>query len=255
MKNNTEIINLYVALLRKVLDSNQSYWTDWNNEVKIICNIDDGDKKIDFIIDALYLLEDTQLAKENYFKFDLTGPTKYKDFGEIYLRMYGIYNACYLQKQAIYTLIKNIISNEYSNISQVIDKMEIFEYRKIFASHTTNVDDRKNKNHHSYILSRHDLVSGRIMGYTSNKNEEVEFKDGLLYSQIEAWDCETIKILNKICEKIIEKYNKHFIASSDKEPWDKIFDRIQRFKNGTCYFSGNIFDLNSIEINFHSVGN
>lgn len=250
MKNINESLNHYVSLLRKIIDSSQHYWMDWENEVKIICNVDEKENKIGFILDALYLLEDSQLAKENYYKFGLTGPTKYNESGEMYLRMYGIYNACYLQKQAIYTLIQIIIPDEYTPISNEIDKMEVFEYRKIFASHTTNVGHGNNK--HSYILSRHDLKSDRVMGYSSNKNEQIEFKDGILSSQIEKWDCEAVRLLNRICEKIINKYNHHFKDSPDKEPWDIIFNRIKRLTNGETHFAGDIFDINSIEFNIVS---
>jgi len=241
-------MNYYISLLRKIIDSSQPYWTDWNNEVKVICNINEKEDKIGFILDALYLLEDTQLAKENYNRFDLTGPTKYKDFGEMYLRMYGIYNACYLQKQAIFTLLEIILTDILDQVKNDINKFEIFEYRKIFAAHTSNVGYKKNK--HSYILSRHDLEHNRIMGYTSNKTDDVEFKDGFLSSQIETWDCEAIKLLSKINEEIISKYNKYFIDSSDKKPWDVIFNRIQRLSTSECQFAGDIFDLNSIEVNF-----
>lgn len=251
MNQRNDIITHYVSLLRKILDSSQSYWTDWDNEVKIICNASEGDKKIGFILDALYLLEDTQLAKENYLRFDLTGPTKYNDFGEMYLRMYGIYNACYLQKQAILTLLENIISKTTSSeINNKIQNLEIFQFRDIFASHTTNYDYREKK--HSFILSRHDLKSGRIMGYSSNKNDGIDFKDGILSSQIEKWDCEATKLLHTICEKIIVKYNQHFTDSSDKEPWDIIFNRIQKLDKGESQFAGDIFDINSIEFNFVS---
>ncbi len=248
MKNINETINHYISLLRKIIDSSQAYWTDWNNEVKIICNIDEKEDKIGFVLDALYLLEDTQLAKENYYKFGLSGPTKYNEFGEMYLRMYGIYNACYLQRQAIYTLLEIILPDEYTHISKEINRMEVFEYRKIFASHTVNVGHGNKK--HSYILSRHDLESDRIMGYTSNKNTENEFKDGTLSSQIETWDCEVIKQLSTISEKTINKYNQYFNASSDKKPWDVILNRIQRLSKGECQFAGDIFDLDSIEMNF-----
>ena len=62
---------------------------DWN----VLCSLMD-------------VLGDTELAKGNFVKFYLSGPTKIRDYGEQYLRLYGIVNAVYLQKFAIISLIE-----------------------------------------------------------------------------------------------------------------------------------------------------
>lgn len=90
-------IDLFVAFLRKLVDSSRGHWDDCNKQILLVFGIDDHNK-LNFIIDSLYLIEDTQLAKLNFREFGASGPTKYKNFGEVYLRIYGIYNACYLQK-------------------------------------------------------------------------------------------------------------------------------------------------------------
>ncbi|MEM9391533.1 MAG: hypothetical protein AAGA02_13735 [Bacteroidota bacterium] len=48
-------------------------------------------------LSGIFLLEDTSQAIDNYFEFGLEGPTKYKNFGERYLRLYGLLNSAYMQ--------------------------------------------------------------------------------------------------------------------------------------------------------------
>ena len=52
------------------------------------------------------VLNDTELAKENFIKYGIGGPTKISDIGEQYLRLYGITNSIYLQKSAVLAFIE-----------------------------------------------------------------------------------------------------------------------------------------------------
>ena len=244
--NNSQIIDHFIRLLRKIADSSQSYWSNWEIEVREIFNIDVKTSKISFILDALYLLEDTQLAKDNFSRFNLSGPTKYKDIGEVFLRLYGIYNACYLQKQAILTLFEIVIPKEYSNVVKLINKLELFEYRKIFASHTSNVGHKKAK--HSYILGRDGLDIGHIEGYSTNKGKEIDFKKGILSSQIEEWDKKAIEMLNQISDEVVSNYNRVFANVSDRLQWELVLGRIKKLISGKSSFAGDVFNLESIEI-------
>jgi len=47
---------------------------------------------------AMDLLDDTESAKDNYLMFGLSGPTKYNDIGEKYLRLYGLLNSFFYRK-------------------------------------------------------------------------------------------------------------------------------------------------------------
>lgn len=57
-----------------------------------------------FLCTSMDLIEDSNLAIENFAKFQLEGPTKYNDEGEKYLRLYGFLNAVHIQQNALVTL-------------------------------------------------------------------------------------------------------------------------------------------------------
>ncbi len=99
-KDYTNIIDLYIKLSRKVISKCFEAFVDFNNDIVEFLGVSDIDS-YHFIIDSYYLLEDTQLAKQNFTEFGTTGPTKYENLGEVYLRVYGVLNACYLQQQSI----------------------------------------------------------------------------------------------------------------------------------------------------------
>ena len=75
-----------------------------------------------FIIKACVdLLEDTEYAIEDFEKFGLDGPTKYKNTGERYLRLYGLLNAVNSQKSIVITLHEIF---KVPNKKEVINKFQ-----------------------------------------------------------------------------------------------------------------------------------
>lgn len=130
----SKLIDKHIKLTRRLFCSFvKNYNGDkFNKEISEYLELD----KItdyNFIIDCYYLFEDTQLAKEDFDQYGTEGPTKKPSFGEIYLRTYGILNACYMQKEAL-TKCMSIMGLQVS--PENINTISIFDYRKIFASHT-----------------------------------------------------------------------------------------------------------------------
>lgn len=106
---------------------------DWN----VLCSLMD-------------VLGDTELAKENFIKYDLSGPTKIQDQGEQYLRLYGILNAIYLQKSAIEEFVELIkLKNKKSAISK-ISSLKIIELRHVLGAHTVDFLEDGKKNSHQF---------------------------------------------------------------------------------------------------------
>jgi hypothetical protein len=101
-KNNiSQCINDYIKIVRKLLSSDR--YTDFNTQVFSVLSISCSND-LNFILDSYYLFEDTQLAKTNFNLFGITGPTKIINVGECYLRFYGLFNSCYMQKIALLKL-------------------------------------------------------------------------------------------------------------------------------------------------------
>lgn len=50
------------------------------------------------------IINDSLLGIESFCKYGVDGPTKYDDFGEKYIRLYGVLNATYIQQQSLLNL-------------------------------------------------------------------------------------------------------------------------------------------------------
>jgi hypothetical protein len=131
---------------------------------------------------AMDLLEDTECAKENYIKFGLDGPTKYDEIGEKYLRLYGLLNALYLQKNAVIALLKYCNLSDLKKEKNEIENLKILKFRHIAGSHTINYKDHSNKNNtniNAYFITRTSLNYDSITFRNGNNFEEINIKDSL----------------------------------------------------------------------------
>jgi hypothetical protein len=184
---------------------------DWN----VLCSLMD-------------LLGDTELAKKNFLKFDLSGPTKIQDYGEQYLRLYGIVNAIYLQKSAIVSFVELVKLNDKKNIVKKIDGLRILELRHIVGAHTVNFNDNGVKNPHQ--LQR---------GFIGDRNIRTRdakgiFKDYNLKDLLIEYNKFTEELLIKATEKFIET-----VLSDNKtkrEECNKRLDAIKAQKKGHLVF-------------------
>ncbi|MGC4234555.1 MAG: hypothetical protein QM594_16355 [Niabella sp.] len=83
------------------------------------------------------LIEDTDHALKNAFRFQLGDMGNKKiDFGERYLRLYGILNATYLQIGAYKELSKLINYPTSDRLGELFHVLDIYRLRNIAASHT-----------------------------------------------------------------------------------------------------------------------
>ena len=151
-------------------------------------------KSYNFVIDSLYLLEDTQLAKESFLALELPKD----DFGHVYLLYYGVLNACYMQQQAILVICRelNIKENE-----DLIRSAEIFDYRNSFSAHSANRG--RGKKEHSFILDRHAMLQGKVEGYSSNHADGHLSKKADIYNLINKWSELLEEQMLLVGEKII----------------------------------------------------
>jgi hypothetical protein len=106
------------------------------------------------------VLGDTELAKENFLKYDLSGPTKIKDTGEQYLRLYGIVNAVYLQKSVILSFLELIKFHGKKQFVSKFSSLGIIKLRNIVGAHTVDFKDGDQLNPHQ--ISRGSLEHGPI---------------------------------------------------------------------------------------------
>lgn len=86
---------------------------------------------------SIDLLDDTEYAMISFFKYQL-GDVKNEnnDFGELYLRLYGILNAVYLQINALKELSNLLNYPNRNKLSKKFESLDIYKLRGIAGAHT-----------------------------------------------------------------------------------------------------------------------
>lgn len=218
MTNTDCNINNYIKLLRTLYDlllaKNNACPEDYDS----------------YIIDCLYLFEDTQEAKDDFVKYGVTGHTKHLNTGEIYLRAYGLLNACFLQKEALETCFAKLgIWYEKDKI----DNAKIIKFRNIFGAHTPNKRSKDTKNKHSYILCRISLQEGKLKGYSSNRiqGETIFYSEsGDIQVLLSEWDEVLCTKLRKIANGLFEKKSQVKIQSGCVNEYNNEYNKLNLIK-------------------------
>lgn len=139
----------------------------------------DSSRSYNFILDAFYLLEDTQLAKSAFKQSDFQN----LDFGNLYLLYYGLLNACYMQQQATLVMCRELGITEGF---QSIKTAEIVNFRNSFSAHSPNRG--RGEDQHSFILSRHAMRAGRVEGYSANHSSGHLSLQADIFELLSDWD-------------------------------------------------------------------
>lgn len=148
------------------------------------------------VIDSFYLLEDTELAKQEFKKIDFVQESS----GRLYLFFYGVLNSCYMQQQAILVVSQKLGITQ--NVSD-IKKSEVVSYRNDFAAHSPNRSIGTSE--YSFILDRYAMNEGKVKGYTANHSDGIVFREADVLSLIKDWDCLLEKQLELVATRILNK--------------------------------------------------
>ena len=151
------------------------------------------------------VLGDTELAKENFLKYDLSGPTKIRDYGEQYLRLYGILNAIYLQKSALIAFVELIKLENKKIIITKIESLKILELRHIVGAHTIDFLDNGKKNPHQF--QRGSLDNNRPIATSDAKGNFKEYDLKALVLEFNSFSEELIiSATNKFINTVYKNY-------------------------------------------------
>ncbi|TGM60814.1 hypothetical protein [Leptospira vanthielii] len=232
MKKN--IIEEYINIITKIQREKVSKTPSGKNFRKSISQKYKLSKLIDWdhYLSVIYLLEDTELAKKNFYDFGISGPTKYDEMGEKYLRLYGILNAISLQKEAILKLIEIFKINNLKKLSKELSALKIIIFRNIAASHTVNYNS--NDGVKSYMLSRITIDKEKI-DFLDEKNQTYHIN---IINEIENFNDIIIQLLESITEKIINT-----VYSTEKERKSKYLadlSELRDVRDGKLIISGDI---------------
>ncbi|MDD5363028.1 MAG: hypothetical protein PHN88_12895 [Ignavibacteria bacterium] len=166
------------------------------------------------------VLGDTELAKENYLKYGLRGPTKFSDVGEQYLRLYGITNAINLQRSAVISFIEIIKFHGKKEIKNQFDTLEIMKLRHIVGAHTLDFFENNKKKPYQY--TRANLVNDII---------ETLDSDNKFYSfNLKKLVHEFTIFTNEILIKATEKYINTVLKSNSKKKVD-FLNKLEHIKS------------------------
>lgn len=131
-----------------------------------------------YILASEDILEDSNEAISNFLRFGISGPTKYNDIGEKYLRLYGMLNAIYLQQKAVCNLYKFFQCQDLRKKKEQIDTLEIVSIRHKLGAHSVNYKDPETSEMHVFVPVRIELKDFECayFNHYTNKYETVNLK-------------------------------------------------------------------------------
>jgi len=231
------LIEKQAGLLRSILSNIAENDLNKNEDFILFVNRYfnfDNDFGWNILMNAFYVFEDTELAKNDFNEFGLQGPSRHSNIGEKYLRLYGILNGLYQQSLAIKNLIELFKLENKSLIIQRIKESKCIELRNKIAAHPSNystgIHERK---FDVYEISRPDLNNDKI---TLLKNQE-DFEKYDLSELIINFNSLIQELFSLILAKFIKKkfndQGKYFIE----------FQKLEKLRNGAIEFAGKIIEF------------
>lgn len=148
-----------------------------------------------FLATAPFIIDDTNDAFENFIKWGFNGVTKLEDRGEYRLRLYGLLNAVYLQRNAVLAIFNLCKVMNLKSEREKVDKLKILGIRHKLAAHSINYLDETSQKREAFLLAQ-----GETPDY-SCIYENVS--QGLYYQKIDLLD-----ELNKYLLHVLRLYDK-----------------------------------------------
>jgi hypothetical protein len=217
-------------LQKKILNNFAIRWdgenckTTFRNDVKKFYGFE-KEFGWNIILNSYYIIDDTELAKNSFKQFELQGPSRHKDIGERYLRLYGLLNSVYQQKLAIDNLMEVFKLPNQNEFSKKLAINELLILRNKIGAHPSNYRDVKEDSEHKfdvYEISRSDLQMDKLK-LLRNQNH---FEDYNLTKAIKDFDKLIEEILCEMTGKIIKK-----LFKNQGEIYAD-YQRINEIKNG-----------------------
>ncbi|MHA7609480.1 hypothetical protein ACV0BM_011585 [Elizabethkingia meningoseptica] len=236
------ILESYIGIQKEILSDFALRWdsekckSTFREDVKKFYGFE---KKFgwNIILNAYYVLNDTELAKASFIQFGLQGPSRHVDIGERYLRLYGLLNSIYQQKIAVDNLMEVFKLIGFKNFSEKLNNCNLISLRNKIASHPSNYINTKEDSEHKfdvYEISRPDLQFDKITLLRNQNN----FEYYNLKEAIKEFDNIVIEVLQLITGKIIKK-----IFNNQGKHYEE-FTKINLIHNGAIISGDTIITFN-----------
>jgi hypothetical protein len=195
MKSQLEILDSYASTFRQLI--NDTVLPSTNTLRKTLRLNKDADW--DFLCTAMDIIDDASTAIAHIQRFGLSGPTKYDDMGERYLRLYGLLSATYIQQQAVLTMYKIMNVPNPGDIKKKLDALEIRVLRHKLAAHSTDYESDDSETLEAHVPLRFEINDSivKYMRYTGG------FKE-ITVNMVDSIDAH-VKTMVEILDAILEK--------------------------------------------------
>jgi hypothetical protein len=156
------------------------------------------------------IVGDASAAIAHVNKFGLTGPTKYDDLGEKYLRLYGLLSAIYIQQQSILTIYRIMNVPNLKTTKESFEALQIRQLRHKISAHSTDYQT-KDGTLQAYVPLRLNLRDNdvTIVRHTSSVQHESVNVSEAIESHI--------KLMIDTMDRITEKAIKTLFKGQDKK--------------------------------------
>ena len=234
-------IEKYIDLQHEILSDFSENWDSENAKItfrEAVKNYYSFESNFgwNIMLNAYYVFSDTELAKSSFQQFGLQGPSRHRDVGEKYLRLYGILSSIYQQKIAIENLIEIFKLPNLKTIRVTLNNIELIKLRNKISSHPSNYSLTQDDSEHKfdvYEISRGDLIMDRI---NLLRNQDI-FEDIDLKIAINEF--------NKLIENLLEQITQKFIKKKFNNQ-GKYYEKLKMIK----LESEGVFFINDTVIKF-----
>ena len=193
---NSTIVAKYISAFREFV--NEAVNTSDTSVMKILRFNKEEDWN--FVTIAMDVFEDALAALNNFILYGTSGPTKYNDIGERYLRLYGFLAAAYNQQEAVREIHKRMNVPDPKSLKAEIDLLEIRTLRHKLASHSTNYLGEDNSIG-AFAPTRIKLEDYSIGTYSYSNEEYLNFD---LSKELDQHFICMISALDRVYEKSIK---------------------------------------------------
>ncbi|WP_296240114.1 MULTISPECIES: hypothetical protein [unclassified Psychrobacter] len=185
------------------------------------------------IIASEDILEDSNEALKSFLKFGLSGPTKYNDLGEKYLRLYGVLNAVYQQQQAILHIFKLFNCPNPKSIKQEFNNLSITQARHKLGAHSINYTIQGDSETEMFVPVRLQFDDYELTYFNPKNDESNNIDLKLTIEEHSKLICKTYLL---IANKVIKTVYKGNI--SKQEQVLSGFNNLEKVMNGAWLVQG-----------------
>jgi len=230
MKSKPELIISYIDEIRRIINSKvQRIGTSIKKNNKTTKKViqeqlrTTNENYWGFICTSMDLIGDTAYAIKNIEDSGFYGPTKIKNWGELYLRLFGFLTSIYLQQNTVITLFKCLNVPGLNILKTKIEKLKLRDIRNKIASHNTDYLIKHTNEVDTYNFNADSLDGGVLLigSYTKDIFEEINiFKELKEHYEI------ILDSLDAILEKIIKT-----IYKPNKEKQKEFLDELELLRS------------------------